>query len=419
MDDFMFPQAIRADVPDSEHRLEFFRYSELSRWLKKEVDAWSPILENTKDTRRHYSEARRMLAQPLNASEFLERMKLVVEENKKWNNDEPTLNAGIARITKMFRDIENGDQLCLQSPQSSRVLQIARTDPSAAMLFAALNMRGARNDLNPASLGNVFPDVLLDAIICAVPASADVDVENLKALLRSARIEADEQLRITEVRNELLHDQQRAVFDGNIGSLEKLKEEFAAEQLRCKNDLDGFRRHYSNSLALSAPASYWKKKKTRHLRIASLSALGFLILAGVGLYLLLFFGIPELMKLGAGSDHTTIAAAASTATTSDKSAPFAYLKLSAILAPTFIFIWLLRILGRLLGTHLALMEDAEERVTMVTTFLAFSGSEHGDKLVTDADRLLVLTALFRPSAITAADDSPTATVSDVLSKLKP
>ena len=80
---------------------------------------------------------------------------------------------------------------------------------------------------------------------------------------------------------------------------------------------------------------------------------------------------------------------------------------------TTIAFWIGRILLRmyLSGHHLA--TDAEERRTMIMTFLALAKS----KSVQDADRNLILTALFRPGSDGIVKDDAAPEVSALVASL--
>jgi hypothetical protein len=88
-----------------------------------------------------------------------------------------------------------------------------------------------------------------------------------------------------------------------------------------------------------------------------------------------------------------------------------------VLLPTFAIIWILRILGRLLSESLQLIRDARECEVMVMTFLALmNDTTTGVPLVSEDDRLLILHSLFRPSSVTATDDSPPVHWFDILKR---
>jgi hypothetical protein len=71
--------------------------------------------------------------------------------------------------------------------------------------------------------------------------------------------------------------------------------------------------------------------------------------------------------------------------------------------------WILRVVSRLFHMNVVATADAGERVTMVKTYLAL----FDEKKLSEADRILVLQALFRPTSQTP-DESPPPNWFDVL-----
>jgi hypothetical protein len=67
--------------------------------------------------------------------------------------------------------------------------------------------------------------------------------------------------------------------------------------------------------------------------------------------------------------------------------------------PAVIILWLLRFLHRQATANLAGMDDANERVTMVETYLALQN----EGKIEAVERPLVLQPLFRPSVATGDD----------------
>jgi hypothetical protein len=77
----------------------------------------------------------------------------------------------------------------------------------------------------------------------------------------------------------------------------------------------------------------------------------------------------------------------------------------------------LETLGRLFSENVQILREAEERVTMIKTFLAMMrDGKDGQAIVNDNDRILILRSLFRPSAVTGVDDSPPMPLYDIVNK---
>ena len=149
-------------------------------------------------------------------------------------------------------------------------------------------------------------------------------------------------------------------------------------------------RTYREELTLQAPTTYWQKKQTGHRWAAAGWALAFVVLAAcaalsVGLvwYWTVVRGFPGMpVPTGASLPYGEFIPTAGT---------------------VFLSIWVLRIVSRQLLAQFALSSDAGDRVAMVKTFLALMQSpEH----VKEDDRILILSALFRPPSKSDDDGAP-------------
>ena len=78
----------------------------------------------------------------------------------------------------------------------------------------------------------------------------------------------------------------------------------------------------------------------------------------------------------------------------DKTAPESW-KVAVLVLVGVIGVWAVRLIVRMFLSHTHLATDAEERVTMVQTYLALL---EGEKMPADEDRKLVLAPLFRPAS---------------------
>ncbi len=143
------------------------------------------------------------------------------------------------------------------------------------------------------------------------------------------------------------------------------------------------RRLKARSLS-KAPITYWLTKGTEHKRVRQKLFYSFLAVLIVGTITLL---------IGAGYGLRYILA---------NHLDFKYEMVLPFALAAFPLIWVSRILSRRMLTNIALEEDAGERVAMAQTFLALM--EDGDK-VKEADRILILASLFRPSAKGDGDDA--------------
>lgn len=140
-------------------------------------------------------------------------------------------------------------------------------------------------------------------------------------------------------------------------------------------EMENLRKTFRESMTLRGPVEYWAAKAVRHeLKASSLMRWVFGLMAGLGAILggvaiwvfwTLTDGKPDSWKV-------------------------AVLVLVGVLG-----VWAIRLVVRMFLSHTHLAADAEERVTMVKTYLALL---EGEKMPADEDRKLVLAPLFRPAS---------------------
>jgi hypothetical protein len=142
-----------------------------------------------------------------------------------------------------------------------------------------------------------------------------------------------------------------------------------------KKELASIEKTYNEKLALQASVSYWTNKAARHTWFAwAYGAASVLVFAAGGLALF------ETMKLVIGEA---------------KVSEVQVWKLGVLVILATVVVWAIRVVVRLLMSNIHLHDDAEERRTMLLTYLALlrEGSlPEGDV------RQLILQALFRPAA---------------------
>lgn len=153
------------------------------------------------------------------------------------------------------------------------------------------------------------------------------------------------------------------------------KDQHDGKLLEHDSELAALRRTFREGMTLRAPVEYWQTKANDHAKksgrwmaamFVSMAALA----GGVGwlahwVLTHLVDGKPEAWRVGV-------------------------LGVIAVLG-----IWALRMVVRMFLSHQHLATDAEERVTMVKTYLALL---EADRMPADEDRKLVLAPLFRPAA---------------------
>lgn len=88
--------------------------------------------------------------------------------------------------------------------------------------------------------------------------------------------------------------------------------------------------------------------------------------------------------------------------------------IAVITIPTLAYGWLLKHVSRSYVQNLAIQTDAQHRRVMTTTFLGLAKRKAVD--LTEADRALILNALFRPAPPHTADDGPPSGLIDLIRK---
>ncbi|MFI8619269.1 DUF6161 domain-containing protein [Acidovorax sp. NPDC077693] len=155
--------------------------------------------------------------------------------------------------------------------------------------------------------------------------------------------------------------------------LEEIESSHSDALEKHRGEMNSLRETFRESMTLRAPVEYWQSKAHSHNTKAT-----------------------TLIKVIAGSFGVTLFAVAILLWyfppfESGKPEP---LRLSLIALVVVLGVWAIRLVVRMFLSHTHLATDAEERVTMVKTYLAFL---EGEKLPSDDDRKLILSALFRPA----------------------
>ncbi len=187
-----------------------------------------------------------------------------------------------------------------------------------------------------------------------------------------------------------LLNQQKEDFEEFAG---QSKESFDKLVNESEGKLEDIERTYDQKLALQSSVQYWEEKKTTHDTISQKYwKIAILVFIFVGFAL----GIETWLVIG---PTNTIA-------------EIQIWKFGMLLLTAAIGIWIIRILVRILLSNIHLGSDANERRTMLLTYLSLLRSGEGP---TEKQRELILQILFRPvSTGIVKDDALPPTVSQWL-----
>jgi hypothetical protein len=154
---------------------------------------------------------------------------------------------------------------------------------------------------------------------------------------------------------------------------------------------------YDKKLALQSSISYWKKKFKSHNCLSIIFGI-ISLLSGIGIAVWLSKTVHDLIK----NDNL------------QNQSPENW-KLITLAIFTSLGIWIVRILVRIFLSNLHLANDAKERITMITTYLAMLRSGH---TLNPEDKQLILQIIFRPSnSGLIKDEAAPPTIIDIFAKL--
>jgi hypothetical protein len=292
---------------------------------------------------------------------------------------------------------------------SQLVASIRETDQSTAAALVAFAIGAISPNFKVLSHRKAF-GLLLGWDQKLTPESVEKERERLLSLLSEARkLELGLRGRIAQL---------EALLEKHVADAKRAKEvaaRFVAHKLRLQRRSDSDRADeaiqelsqtkalYMEHMALKAPVAYWNTKAASHREKSRKYRTLLLLFSGVASVVLIL----ALFKL---SEY-----AVSIAKLNGPVAVYLILATIGIVMSTIVF-WAARILTRLYLSEMHLGMDAEERATMVETYLALTSVNQA----APEDRTIVLASLFRPTADgivkddAAPDLSPAAFVSKVL-----
>lgn len=291
-----------------------------------------------------------------------------------------------------------------RSQQGARILSLFEDDDAVARVLVSLSTgRDLNRVIHPSNLRRLWrampraflegspelPHAQVEQVLSEIDlviAGARDKEEYLGRILREAEestsTAANEADRLLRERLEVLHGK----ADAFLGEVQE--------------DWTNLRVTYDRQLALRAPRNYWNARRNAH-RIGA--AIWGALAASFALFIALAL-VPSAAEILTGRSDAIAA--------SDGSAAglglIQYLpELFQIAVVGFLCLWALRFLVRQSAENLGRLQEASIRVTMVETFLALSNPNEDDRtLVDEADRAVIIQALFRPGMGEGIDDAP-------------
>lgn len=190
-----------------------------------------------------------------------------------------------------------------------------------------------------------------------------------------------------------LTEQQTQDLTDHVGQFNQLLEQTLAS---AKQDLENLKKTYDEDLALRASVRYWGLQQKDHRA----KSIGF----GVTLALIALLVMTLIIAFSFKFLDSSI-----------QDIQVSRLVTATVL--TTFGIWLVRVIANLFMSHMHLATDAQERRTMIHTYLALLRKGQGPK---DDERQLILQTLFRPSSTDMVkNDHGPAQIVDLLNRMSP
>ena len=381
--------------------LKFPNLSTLENWLSIERSAWNNFVQdvNERDTIDHH--LRRIIESPYqilsNALNALSQINGANEKNR---------IRGISTFDTAFDHIANGHFPISTSAEAKRLFALAKSDPSAAagaLILSGLGeimiaeYRGKEMDIAP----------FFRAIISG--ANAKSDLKNTSKAEREALadlrdgLSRENDIYLVERNKEFtaqtdkINDSFKQFVEQNTGEVKRIREaETKYNQWigRAQKEVEDFRDLLVTKLATDDAVKLWETAAATHKTRGILAIIIFAVLAVAGALGIIFsfdIVLERLSKIGTSGANGSIGAPGGIA-------------ISVLLSfPILALAWAMRLLSRLYVQSLHATRDAEIRAALTKTFLNL-GADTKNR-IKDAERILILNALFRPPGATSDDDT--------------
>jgi len=352
--------------------IEFADIQELREWSQNERQAFTWL----SDVSRQDSNA----GQPWNViNNWLSQVNSFIQEYERHQGNEQQQNNLINNLRNQTQQAVQSQNLTTSESADAKFVFSLRDKRSAIVAGYSLSYLMRQNinfNTQPALEGAYWALQYLQGNTETIEAQKEA-MESLKrswatrfGKQHQALIQKNEEL-TAEIAD--LRDQFTAIKTEITEQRDNQKERFDQLVERSEQDLKDIEKTYDEKLALQSSVQYWTDKRAHHQRIMwwmGGATLVFAFLTGGSFA----WAAYELLK---------------------ETLPQVPLwKLGIMFAISTFGIWLTRLSAKIFISNLHLRTDADERVTMIQTYLALLREGSGPK---DDERQLILQTLFRPS----------------------
>lgn len=393
-----FPTPFVFEFEDTNQKLVMEDIDDLQRFSDSEDSAWREMLtlamsQGAGQIQSAADQAIRFLTEFRQQVAHLQG--LFTSDEGSWQQQQT--QRAIGQINNTLGRLALGDPWMASSSRLGlKVAALGKTHPVHAIALWMIEGRGVSS-----ILGNIGQGVDVRTLLQATRYLGEEVIPDTTELPGVGALQSDYQVELSLLKNK--HDEMRADFDTFFEKVNKAHADESAAYAnttaswdeRSKSTFEGIGSQwekmqltFNTQLALRAPTTYWNKQSESSRHRLWASAIVFVVVGALSLWAFVYWGLPYLADPNA-SDKNVI------------------LHILPIIVPAFIIIWIMKILSKLMSGYLQRADDANERRVMVMTFLALMNKDDsGDALVSDQDRILILHALFRPSAVSPTDDAP-------------
>lgn len=388
-------KALSVQVWDSKRVLNFKDTDAITTWAAREKEFWTvtPKTPTTFLTNLHQNQSS-LFSNFMSWTQQIANYASATNDPAAPGQQQQLENT----LESQFNAIRTGTVLTTECKQFKELSRLKKIDPDGFILLAAASRSNAREAFQSVSNSLIEIVSILTRVSLGENTGSGAVDETYESELAELKNRYETRIHNLTAQSETLQVEREAAALAETEAASTRSTEWRAKIEEVDAQWKKALRVYDEEMALQAPATYWRSRANWSMVQASIYALVFT--GAVATALVYFFAdaVPYL--------HDMAKPGVSIVTAS-----------LPVLVPTFAIVWVLRIIGRLLSESLQLIRDGRERETMVKTFLALMNDEtRGKALVTDDDRLLILHALFRPSSISATDDSPPVHWFDILTR---
>lgn len=359
--------------------LNFESYEEIQTWAENERDFWQSLNGLTADAQNW--------GDPI-AAELMGNYQNLLSSAQRAETDGGHQN----RVRNIFHAIERGDWPVSEDAVGQVVKNLITTDPHRAIAHAALAFNAQFGlQHSTSTILNAFMDAKLDSLIN----QAGVDAR--EETLTNLRKRWDGRYRSIEARHNRLLDQADEAFLSGKKIARKVVRKSAKQMAAHKSRMTTIEEAFKTKIAVQAADTYWGDRLLANHQSAETARSWFVGVGAIGLLVTLAIVVLAASILPDNIDVTK----------------FSTLQMIVFGLPTLIYVWLLRITVGRWKRHISLKEDAEQRLSMLSTFLALEAG--GD--ATKEERILMLSALFRSHDEAAEEEIPNPVVNAVLKRV--